>query len=172
MDILKQLIDLEGELKAFLHAIHNNKEMVEDSYQDAYIKMDRYVKEGRIFHGNEASIKSLLKLACKNILLDKLRKDQRSKISYTDKTYDAIDWEMPDDYVIRAEQSIKDPDINKKLKKALKSMSPEIYMTYMLRMKGIKFKDIAYLTDTNINTALGRMRYAMLRVEGEFINGN
>ena len=87
-----------------------------------------------------------------------------------DNSYTFIDYHTPEDDFDEIDQLIDEPIINKKLKNAFSNMSHEIYMTYRLRQKGIKFKDIAYLTDTSLNTALGRMRYAQIRIENEFNN--
>jgi RNA polymerase sigma factor (sigma-70 family) len=168
MDICKKLIELESELKSDMLHISKDKDIVADSYQDAYIKIHKYVDKGREFYGNNASVKSLLKLTCRNILIDKLRKIQRDKTDYIDNTYTFIDYHTPEDSFEEMEQTADDPFITKKLSDAFSNMSHDTYMTYRLRQKGIKFKDIAYLTDTSLNTALGRMRYAQIKIENEF----
>ena len=171
MDIREKLIEFEKEIKTDMMTVSNDRELVLDSYQDAYIKIDTYIKSGReFFYVNNAAIKSLLKLTCRNILLDKLRKKQRSKVSYTDQTYSMIDYTTPEDSFIEIEQAQNDPYINKKLNDSFIKMNHDIYMTYKLRQKGMSFKDIAYMTDTSVNTALGRMRYAQLRIQREFTN--
>ena len=168
MDICKKLIDFEEELKIDMAHVSADRELILDSFQDAYEKIHKYVDKGKEFYGNDASVKSLLKLTCRNILIDKLRKIQRDKIDYTDKPYDFIDYHTPEDDFMEMEQSTDDPYITKKLIDAFSNMSHDTYMTYRLRQKGIKFKDIAYLTDTSLNTALGRMRYAQIKIENEF----
>ena len=171
MDICNKLIELELDLKTYLAHITRDKELIEDSYQDAYIKIHKYVDQGREFYGNDASIKNLLKLTCRNILVDKLRQIQRDKTdSMEDYSYSFIDYKTPEDDMIEMEQVADEPFINKKLVDAFSNMSHDTYMTYRLRQKGIKFKDIAYLTDTSLNTALGRMRYAQIKIENEFNN--
>ena len=168
MDICKKLVEFEDELKADMRYISDDNDLVDDSYQDAYIKLHRYTEKRREFYGNEASIKSLLKLVCKNILIDRLRKIQRDKLDPIDNSYTFIDYATPEDDFIQTEQSFDDPYVTKKLDDAFSNMSHEMYMTYKLRQKGIRFKDIAYLTDTPLNTTLGRMRYAKIRIENEF----
>jgi RNA polymerase sigma-70 factor (ECF subfamily) len=170
MDICKKLIEFESELKEDMRYVSTDPELVSDSYQDAYIKVHKYVDKGKEFYGNDASIKSLLKLTCRNILIDKLRKIQKDKILYTDETYSFIDYHTPEDSFVEMEQTADDPFITKKLNSAFSNMSHDTYMTYRLRQKGIKFKDVAYLTDTSLNTALGRMRYAQIKIENEFNN--
>ena len=168
MDIRKKLIEFEKDIKIDMFNISDDKELILDSYQDAYIKIDKYVKMGKEFYGNDASIKALLKLTCRNILLDKLRRQQRANVLYTDETYSMVDYWTPEDSFIEIEQAADVPFITKKLNDAFSKMKHETYMTYKLRQKGMKFKDIAYLTDTSVNTALGRMRYAQIKIENEF----
>jgi RNA polymerase sigma-70 factor (ECF subfamily) len=169
MDIRSKLIEFETILKEYMSNITHDKTLVDDSYQDAYLKIDKYVKNGREFYGNDASIKNLLKLTCRNILVDKLRRIQRDKVDCVDDySYAFIDYMTPEESMIEFEDVIDDPSITKKLNSAFNNMSHDTYMTYRLRQKGIKFKDIAYLTDTSLNTALGRMRYAQIKIENEF----
>jgi RNA polymerase sigma-70 factor (ECF subfamily) len=168
MDIRQELIDLELELKSDMMMIVSDNDMVCDSYQDAYIKIDGYLKRGREFYGNKASMKALLKMTCRNILLDKLRKKQRERLEFTDNPYPTVDWAMPDDDALEDEMAFNDPEINKTLDSAFNKMNKNAYMTYKLRQKGLKFKDIAYLTDVGINTAIGRMRYAKEAIINEF----
>ena len=168
MNICEKFIEFEDELKSDLFQVSKNKELVSDSYQDAYIKIQNYVDNGREFYGDEKSIKSLFKFTCRNVLIDIIRKENRRNIIYADKSYGFIDYDTPDDKLIEMEELAKTPEVNKKLKKAFSNMTNDIYMTYILRRKGIKFKDIAYLMDTSISTALGRMRYAKSRIKEEF----
>lgn len=168
MDICKEMVDLERELKADMYGISYSKELVEDSFQDAYIKIHNYVENGREFYGNKQSVKALLKFTCRNILLDKLRKKSREKVVYTDESRVLIDYNIPDENFEEPETDYDDPTIKNKLNRAFKKMTHDTYMTYVLRRKGMKFKDIAYLTDTSLNTALGRMRYATLKIQDEF----
>jgi DNA-directed RNA polymerase specialized sigma24 family protein len=168
MDICKKLIEFEDELKADMKYLSNDNDLILDSFQDAYIKLHGYGEKRKKFYGTDASIKSLLKFVCKNILIDKLRKIQRDKIDPIDNTYTFIDYNTPEDYLIENEQALDDPYVAKKLNDAFSKMSHEMYMTYKLRQKGIRFKDIAYLTDTSMSTSLGRNRHARIRIENEF----
>ena len=168
MDICKKLIELESELKDDMTYISKDKSLIDDSYQDAYIKLQRYSDERKEFYGTEKSIKSLLKFVCKNILIDKLRKAQRDKVDYVDDINPYIDHQKDDDDINEVYQHINNPYVTKKLQNAFNNMSHEMYMTYKLRQKGLNFNSIAYLTDTTRNTALQRMRYARIKVEKEF----
>ena len=62
MDICNKLIEFEDVLKTYMTHITKDKNLVDDSYQDAYEKIHNYVDKGREFYGNDASIKNLLKL--------------------------------------------------------------------------------------------------------------
>ena len=168
MDICKKLIEFEDDLKTDMSYVCSDFELINDSYQDAYIKLHTYSVKRRKFYGTDKSIKSLLRFVCNNILIDKLRKIHRDKVEYTDSNYDFIDFKTPEDSFIEIEQSIDDPYVTKKLNNAFNDMTHDMYMTYKLRQKGISFKDIAYLTNATVATSSGRMRKARLRIEGEF----
>ena len=168
MDICKKIIELEVELKANMRTVCNDDALVNDSYQDAYIKFHNYGKKRKKFYGTHASIKSLLILSCRNILIDKLRQIKKEASYPIEHAYSFVDYSMPDDDLIQAEQSLDDPFINKKLNDAFNNMTHMTHMTYQLRKKGFSFKDIAYLTDSSRNTSLARFRYAKIKIENEF----
>lgn len=161
---------MERDLKHEMRSIVFDEEMVNDAYQDAFIKLKKYQEDGNEIYGNRAGMRALFRMTCRNILLDMLRKKQRAKTFVSDDVYSAIDFATPEDELIEVERASQDPAVNKKLERAFKNMNHETFMTYKLRMKGIKFKDIAYLTDCGINTALGRFRYAAQKIENEFTN--
>ena len=168
MDICKKLIEFEHDLKTDMAYTCSDKELINDSYQDAYLRVHTYSQKRRKFYGTDKSVKSLLNIMCRNILLDKLRKIHRDRIEYTDQQYEFIDWRTPEDSLIEIEQSIDDPYVTKKLEDSFSKMSHVVYLTYKLRKKGMSFKDIAYMTDSTVNTSLARMRRAKIIIENEF----
>ena len=167
----KMFLSMEEELRLEMFRYTNDSTVVDDAYQDAYLKIHKYKKKRKKWYGNEASIKAMLRFMCKNIVIDKYRSNQRGKVIYTDKTYSVEDSDTPQEWLETIEQEPQQEEFNKRLQEAFKLMNKDTYMTYKLRMKGLKFKEIAYLTDCGINTALGRMRYAVLKIE-EVFNSN
>jgi RNA polymerase sigma-70 factor (ECF subfamily) len=161
-------LDMYDDLRFEMFSITNDEDLVDDTYQNAYLRIHRYKKKKKQFYGNETSIKSLLRQMVRNLILDEMRINTRSKIIYTDETYMMTYNETPESKMITEEQARDQEHINKTLNDAFKLMTHDTYMTYKLRMKGVKFKEIAYLTDCGINTALGRMRYATLKIEEAF----
>ena len=169
MDVIKIFLDQEEDLKLYMYCYTSDTQVVDDTYQEAYLKLHKYVNDDkRKFYGNENSVKSLLQFMVRNMILDKHRKNNTARLSYTDESYDMVDYKLPDDDVDRAVQLEHQKIINKKLSDAFNNMNKDVYMTYKLRIKGFKFKDIAYLTDTTTGTAIARMRYATRRIEREF----
>ena len=158
-------LEMEHELRLEMFKLTNDPELVNDSYQDAYLKLHKYISSGKDWYGNETSIRFVLKVMVKNIVLDKLRKKTSSKLVFTEETYMMTEETTPEDRFVEMESQPINEQVNKKIDNALKVMTPEMFMTYKLRMKGMKFKEIAYYTDCGINTALGRMRYAVLKIE-------
>jgi RNA polymerase sigma factor (sigma-70 family) len=168
MDIEKIFLARESELKAEIAKYTNCPDIVDDTYQEAYLKVYKYKVDGRKFYGTENSIRYLLRIMVRNMMLDKKRRKTTSREVTTDKSIEVRDSVNPEKLMIDVEEELDHNYVNKKLNKAFKKMTHDTYMTYKLRMKGFKFKDIAYLTDTGLNTAQGRMRYAIDKIESEF----
>jgi len=59
--------------------------------------------------------------------------------------------------------------VRQALSDALETLSPVQREVFLMReMGGVSFKDIADITGTSVNTALGRMRLALKNIKIEF----
>lgn len=56
-------------------------------------------------------------------------------------------------------------ELKEALESAIKQLSPELREVFLLRQDGISFKEIAAIQDCSINTALGRMQYALKNLQ-------
>ena len=151
----------ERRLFSYIMASVKNKELAEDIFQDTFIKVintirsGNYQEEGKFFHW-------IMRIA-NNLKIDYFRKMQRMPVVENSDTFDIFTVlnsceESVEDKIIR-EQTYSDisaviEDLPEEQKEVLKM---RIYMDY-------SFKDIAALTDVSINTALGRMRYAIINL--------
>ncbi|MDY6327583.1 MAG: sigma-70 family RNA polymerase sigma factor [Bacteroidales bacterium] len=151
----------ERRLFSYIMASVKNKELAEDIFQDTFIKVintirsGNYQEEGKFFHW-------IMRIA-NNLKIDYFRKMQRMPVVENSDTFDIFTVlnsreESVEDKIIR-EQTYSDISafieyLPEEQKEVLKM---RIYMDY-------SFKDIAALTDVSINTALGRMRYAIINL--------
>ena len=136
-------------------------EMAEDLFQDVFIKIVDTIRRGGYNHEGQF-IQWALRISY-NLCVDHFRRSKRrTKVSPTE-TFDILDViETPEDnmedFIIK-EQSYS------KLRELVENLPDEQREVVMLRhYADMSFKEIALLTKVSINTALGRMRYALINI--------
>ena len=168
-----QLIDtyLAGDEAAFSTLLHRHKakiyssiymftkdrELADDLFQDVFIKIIDTLRKGKYNHEGKF-LQWALRISY-NMCVDQFR---RSKVSATE-TFDIFDVLESDD-PNREMSMIKDQtyDRVRHLVDMLPSEQREVVI--LRHYADMSFKEIACLTDVSINTALGRMRYALINI--------
>ena len=138
-----------------------NKELAEDIFQDTFIKVINTIRSGN--YQEEGKFFQWIMRIANNLKIDYYRKLQRMPVVDGGDEFDIFTIigskdESVEDKMIR-EQTYKDINhfveyLPEEQKEVLKM---RIYMDY-------SFKEIAELTQVSINTALGRMRYALINL--------
>lgn len=145
-----------------IYIIIKDHDIADDIFQDTFIKVlnklksDKYQDEGKF-------LPWVLRIA-HNLCMDYFRKNQKEKIVANDNPeYDILD-------SLSAEDSGKEDQIiadesQIDIAKYLDLLPDEQREVLVLRhYYDYSFKDIADMTGTNLNTALGRMRYALINL--------
>ncbi len=139
--------------------IVKDKYIAEDILQDVFIKTINIIKENR-YNEQGKFLPWILRVA-HNMAIDNFRKEKRNpKITLADGSdiFNCLKF---------SEKSEKNEELSKGSKKYLKRMILKLpekqreVLVMRLYMK-MSFNDIAEETNVSINTALGRMRYALL----------
>jgi len=145
-----------------IYVIVKDHDLADDIFQDTFIKVlnklreEKYSEEGKF-------IPWVLRIA-HNLCMDHFRKNQKEKIVANDNPeYNILDNisildTHKEDQIIGDEESI---DISKYLE-LLPDEQREIIV--LRHYYDYSFKQIAEMTGTNLNTALGRMRYALINL--------
>lgn len=139
-----------------------NKELADDLFQDTFIKVINTLRSGS--YNEEGKFLQWVMRIAHNLIIDHFRKSNRIPVFESSK----------DDFDIFETLNISDASIEEKmiteqihrdLKKLIELLPEEqkevLYMRHYARMS---FKDIADVTEVSINTALGRMRYALINL--------
>ncbi len=183
----QELIDLYvgGDEKAFeillnrhrdkiftsIYLFVKDQELAEDIFQDVFIKIIRSLKKGKYNHQGKF-LQWAMRISY-NMCVDHFRKSKRrTKVSATE-TFDIFDILQTKEENI--EQKIIKSQVHKKLRKVVDRLPDEQREVVILRhYADMSFKEISELTNVSINTALGRMRYALINmrktIEEENIN--
>lgn len=132
--------------------------LAEDIFQDTFIKVIKTLKAGR--YNEEGKFLPWVLRIGHNLVIDHFRKQKRSPIITNSDGFDIFDVlgiydESIEDKIVK-EQTYND------LKFLIHLLPSEQKEVLIMRHYGdLSFKEIADLTDVSINTALGRMRYAL-----------
>jgi RNA polymerase sigma-70 factor (ECF subfamily) len=138
-----------------------DRELAEDIFQDVFIKIIRSLKKDKYNHQGKF-LQWAMRIAY-NMCVDHFRKSKRrTKVSPTE-TFDIFDvLESPEENM---EQHMIKDQIHQKIRMVVDRLPEEQREVVILRhYADMSFKEIAQLTQVSINTALGRMRYALINM--------
>jgi len=165
-----------GELSCFEQLIHRHKNKVfgyislyihdqaltEDLFQDTFMKVIQSVRAGR-YYDNGKFLSWVMRIA-HNLIIDHFRRvKQINTISNDDYDSDLFNSKK------MAESTVEDNMIRKQIQKDVRKMinllpDDQREVVILRHYAGMSFKEIARITDVSINTALGRMRYALINM--------
>ena len=136
-------------------------EMANDIFQDVFIKIVDTLRKGKYNH--EGKFLQWAMRISYNMCVDNFRRNKRrTKVSSTE-TFDIFDvLESKDDNM---ETMMIKSQMHKKVRSLVDELPPEQREVVILRhYADMSFKEISQLTRVSINTALGRMRYALINM--------
>lgn len=138
-----------------------NRAIAEDIFQDTFFKVIRTLKRGR--YNEEGKFLPWVYRIAHNLVIDYFRKNKRMSIVDGGEDFDIFDLISTDN--TNAEQKIVKKQISESVKELIQHLPDEQKEVLMMRLYyDMSFKEIASMTDVSINTALGRMRYALINL--------
>lgn len=146
----------------YIFMVVKNHHLSEDIFQDTFIKVIRSLKTGKYVE-NGKFISWVLRIS-HNLIIDHFRKEKLlHTTSNDDSEYDLLNSPK------YSENTIEDVLVNNQIEFEVRLLIEELpedqkQVIMMRHFQGLSFKEIADLTDVSINTALGRMRYALINL--------
>lgn len=139
-----------------------NHHLAEDIFQDTFIKVVRSLNLGR-YTDNGKFVSWVMRIA-HNLIIDHYRKEKSLKTYSNDGS--EVDLFNSSKF---SDENIEDILINEQILSEVRNLIEELpddqKQVVMLRhYMGLSFKEIADQTGVSINTALGRMRYALINL--------
>jgi len=158
---------------SFIYSKVLEKDITEDIFQDTFIKVILTLKGGG--YNEEGKFLPWVMRIAHNLTIDYFRLNKKSPTVRESNNYDS-DYSIFDFIGICDECSetilIKN-QINKDLIKMVAQLPDDQKEVLELRIfKELSFKEIAEETNVSINTALGRMRYAIINLRKVIENNN
>jgi len=146
---------------AFIMSKIKNKDISEDIFQDTYVKVVNSLQKGK--YNEEGKFLPWVMRIAHNLVIDHFRKQKKMHMIRSNNDFDIFD-------VIKDNSiNIDDKLIRDQIFTDLRSLIDllPIDQKEVLRMRyfeELSFKKIAEYFDISINTALGRMRYALINL--------
>jgi RNA polymerase sigma-70 factor (ECF subfamily) len=146
---------------AYILMVVKDKDLAEDLFQDTFIKVINTIRSG-VYKEEGKFIQWVMRIA-HNLIIDYFRKAKRIPIVENNDEYDIFDKiRIP---VESVEELLITEQIHKDVKKLIEYLPKEQKEVLIMRhYSDMSFKDIAETTNVSINTALGRMRYALINL--------
>ncbi len=138
-----------------------DRDLADDIFQEVFIKIIRTLRRGKYNH--EGKFLQWAMRISYNLCVDHFRRSKRrTKVSPTE-TFDIFDvLELKDE---NKEEEMMKSQTHQKVRKLVDMLPAEQREVVILRhYADMSFKEIANLTNVSINTALGRMRYALINI--------
>ena len=148
-------------LSSFIYSKVNNRSITEDIFQDTFIKVIRTLRRGA--YNEEGKFLPWVMRIAHNLIIDHFRKSSRMPM------FEGADRQnifalMGDDKLDVERQIIKD-QIDCDLGVLIEELPIDQKEVLIMRIyRDMSFKEISENTGVSINTALGRMRYALINL--------
>lgn len=148
-------------LTGFIYSKVGDRELTEDIFQDTFMKVIRTLKRGA--YNEEGKFLPWVMRIAHNLVIDHFRKHNRMPMYNSKESYNIFSL-LGDDKLNAEKQLIKE-QIDTDLLRMIKELPEDQQEVLEMRIyKDMSFKEISDNTGVSINTALGRMRYALINL--------
>ena len=146
----------------YVHMMVKDRDVADDIFQETLIRVLRFVNDGR-YTENGKFLSWVLRIAHNQVIDHFRQKKQQNNISEGEAGYDLLNNKKFSDTTV--EEKMVSAQIEADVRKLLDYLPKEQKEVVMMRYSmGLSFKEIAEQTEVSINTALGRMRYALINL--------
>ena len=152
----------QDQIYNYIFSLVRERQLTDDIFQDTFVKIIRVIKAG-VYKDEGKFIQFAMRIA-HNLVIDHFRKENRIPVVESScEDYNYVDNAPITDPSV--EQGMIINQIHSDLRRMIELLPAE--QKEVLRMRiydDLSFKEIADLTNVSINTALGRMRYALINL--------
>ncbi len=148
-------------ISSFIYSKVLDRDIAEDIFQDTFIKVIKTLKKGS--YSEEGKFLPWVMRIAHNLIIDHFRKSKRMpKFEGND---DFNIFSVIGDDKLNAEKQLIQDQITSDLQHLIEELPDDQKEVLVMRIyKDMSFKEISENTGVSINTALGRMRYALINL--------
>ncbi|MCB0820190.1 MAG: sigma-70 family RNA polymerase sigma factor [Bacteroidetes bacterium] len=146
---------------SYIRMMVKDSTLAEDIFQDVFVKVINTLKSGN--YNEEGKFLPWVMRIAHNLTIDHFRKAKRMQMVQPKDDSDIFRTLKIDE--LNMEDQLVKKQILKDVKRLIKELPPEQQEVLILRhYADMSFQEIADFTNVSINTALGRMRYALINL--------
>ncbi|MEH6680057.1 MAG: sigma-70 family RNA polymerase sigma factor [Sediminicola sp.] len=148
-------------ISSFIYSKVSDRDVTEDIFQDTFIKVIKTLKKGT--YSEEGKFLPWVMRIAHNLIIDHFRKNKRMPMFEGSDDFNIFSV-IGDDKLNVEKQIIKD-QIDTDLRLLIEELPEDQKEVLLMRIyQDMSFKEISENTGVSINTALGRMRYALINM--------
>jgi RNA polymerase sigma-70 factor (ECF subfamily) len=152
----------KSKVYSYINLYIRSRDLADDIFQDTFLKVVQSIRAGR-YQDDGKFISWVMRIA-HNLIIDHFRHEKQMGIVYND-DYDT------DLFNSRrlADDNVEDIMVRRQVLRDVRTLinglpEDQREVVIMRHYAGMSFKEIADMTGVSINTALGRMRYALINM--------
>lgn len=146
---------------SFIYSKVYDRDVSEDIFQDTFIKVIRTLKRGS--YNEEGKFLPWVMRIAHNLVIDHFRKGNR--MPKFDNSGEFSIFSVLSDSALNAEKSLIKDQVESDVRRLIEELPADQKEVLVMRMyNDMSFKEISERTGVSINTALGRMRYALINM--------
>jgi RNA polymerase sigma-70 factor (ECF subfamily) len=151
----------QSKIYGFIYSKMTDRDVADDIFQDTFIKVIKTLKSNS--YNEEGKFLPWVMRIAHNLIVDHFRKNK--KMPMLRETEEFSIFSVLTDNSLNVEGRIITDTIEKDLQKIIIELPIDQREVLMMRIyQDLSFNEIAELTGVSINTALGRMRYALMNL--------
>ena len=152
----------QEKLYSYINFIVRNRELANDFFQETFVKAIVTLQKGN--YTCTGKFGAWLTRIAHNLIIDYFRQDKNENTV----SNDAQEYDLLNDASL-AEANVEDTMINEQILRDVRRLVDALpdnqrEVVFMRYYQDLSFKEIADITGVSINTALGRMRYALINI--------
>lgn len=145
----------------FIHSKVYDRDLSEDIFQDTFIKVIKTLKKGN--YNEEGKFLPWIMRIAHNLVIDHFRRN--SRMPKFQNAGDFSIFSVLSDASLNAEKNLIKDQVEADVRRVIEELPKDQKQVLLMRMyQDMSFKEISERTGVSINTALGRMRYALINM--------
>jgi RNA polymerase sigma-70 factor (ECF subfamily) len=151
----------QSKIYGFIYSKVNDRDISDDIFQDTFIKVIKTLKSNS--YNEEGKFLPWVMRIAHNLIIDHFRRNK--KMPMFRETEEFSIFSIMTDNVLNIEDRIITEQVELDVQKLILELPNDQREVLMMRIyQDLSFKEISEITGVSINTALGRMRYALMNL--------